>query len=96
MIAEHTKLAIIALLAVDKTATDEERQTVARALAGTPPGPVVLSIKEVCRRLGKTRQTVYNLCKRGLLQSVKGAGNKGLNSGITAASLSAYLREGAV
>ena len=94
MISPHIRDAIVALLAVDKSATDEERETVARALAGQPiqDGPAVLSIKEVCARLNRSRQGVYNLISRGLLTPVKGGGAAGFNCGITADSLDRYLR----
>ena len=94
MISAHIRDAVIALLAVDKSATDDERETVARALAGQPisTGPAVLSFKEVCQKLGRSRQGVYNLISRGLLKPVKGGGAAGLNCGITADSLDRYLR----
>ena len=66
MIAESTKLAIIALLAADQTATDDEREAVAKALRGEPTGPQIYSIKETMALIGRTRQTVYNLLKKGL------------------------------
>lgn len=92
MISAHTRQAITALLAVDPSATDDEREAVAQALQGKQSGPAVLSIKEVCRRLGRTRQTVYNLVKRGLLQPVRGGGCGGMCTGITTQSLSRYLQ----
>ena len=93
MIAEHTKAAIIALLAVDKSATDEEREKVATALRGEIKGPTVYTVKEVCERLGRSRQTVHNLVKAGLLTPVKGGGAKGYCTGITAESLTNYLTQ---
>ena len=88
MIQQHTKDAIAALLAVDKMATTEERNAVARVLSGLPD---VLSVAEVCKRLGKTRQTIRNLIVRGLLTPVKGAGHAGYNRGVTAKSVEDYL-----
>lgn len=88
MISENTKAAITALLAVDKTATDDEREAVAAALQGKQSGPAVLTIREVCDRLGRTRQTVYNLVRKGLLTAVSGGTN---NTGITTDSLKHYL-----
>ncbi len=82
---------ITALLAVDTLATDADRERVAAALRGEESGPAVLSVKEVCRRLGRTRQTVYNLIKRGLLQPVRGGGCGGMCTGITTQSLARYL-----
>ena len=94
MISPHIRDAIVALLAVDRAATDDEREAVARALAGKPveDGPAVIAFKDVCSRLGRSRQTVYNLIARGLLTPVKGAGKSGYCTGVTAASLDAYLR----
>ena len=91
MITEMTMTAITALLAVDTLATDADRERVAAALRGEESGPAVLTIKEVCKRLGRTRQTVYNLIKRGLLQPVKGGGCGGMCTGITTQSLTRYL-----
>ena len=91
MISEHIKSAIIALLAVDTSATDDEREKVAAALRGEIKGPTVLSVREVCERLGRSRQTVHNLVKAGLLVAVKGGGAKGYNTGISAQSLQDYL-----
>lgn len=89
MISDHTKAAITALLSVDKTATDDEREAVAMALQGKQSGPAVLTIKEVCDRIGRTRQTVYNLVRKGLLVAVNGGKN---NTGITTDSLTHYLK----
>ena len=90
MIAPHTRSAILALLAVDDGATENERTRVADALSAQD-SPVVLSVREVCRRIGRSRQTVHNLVARGLLKAVRGGGEKGCSTGITLASLNAYL-----
>lgn len=89
MISEHTRAAIVALLAVDPNATDAEREAVATLMTGESQGPAVLTIKEVCKRLGRTRQTVYNLVKRGMLSAVT---NGSTTAGITLDSLNRYLR----
>ena len=89
MISPATRDAICALLAADKCATDEEREAVARSLRGESTEPDVVSIKEACRRLGKSRQTIYTLVRRGRLRPVRGAGK--FNTGITAQSLTDFL-----
>ena len=89
MIAESTKLAVIALLAADKTATEAERDAVARAMQGEIAGPQILSIKEVAALLQRSRQTVHHLIQKGRLVPVKGAGK--YNTGITAESVHQYL-----
>lgn len=93
MISNHIRDAIIALLATDTAATEEDREAVALAMSGTPAdGPAVISFKEVCARLGRSRQTVYNLIRRGLLTPVRGAGMAGYSTGVTASSLAEYIR----
>lgn len=83
-----TRKAIVALLAVDETATPEERDRVAMALAG---GAAVLSVKETMQRLGCSRQYIWRLVKAGRLDPVKGLGAAGNNRGITEASVAKYL-----
>lgn len=61
-----TRKAITALLAVDDTATTEERDRVAIALAGSS---AVLKIATVAERLGLSRPTVYGLIRRGVLRT---------------------------
>lgn len=89
MIAEHTRKAILALIAVDEGVTDVERQAIAKVLSGIQGEPDVVTVKEVCARLGRSRQTVYKLLAAGLLKPVKSAGK--YNSGITAQSLADYI-----
>lgn len=91
MISQHTRDAICALLSVDSSATDADRQRVAEALSETPDAPAVVSYTDAGKRLGCTRQTVYNLVKRGKLKSVTGAGAQGRPTGILVSSISAYL-----
>ena len=81
-----TRKAIVALLAVDETATPEERDRVALALAG---GAAVLSVKEAMQRLGCSRQYIWRLVKAGRLDPVRGLGDN--NRGITEASVAKYL-----
>lgn len=88
MISPHTQAAITALLAVDPTATDSEREAVAAAMQGID-SQAVLSVKEVAKRLGRTRQTVYNLVKRGVLIPIK---TGSICTGVTAQSLARYLQ----
>ena len=83
-----TRKAIIALLAVDETATPEERDRVALALAG---GVAVVSVKEAMRRLGCSRQYIWRLVKAGKLDPVRGIGPAGNNRGIAEASVAKYL-----
>lgn len=87
MISQATKQAITALLAVDPTATDTEREAVALAMQGSND-PAVLKIKDVAKRLGLTRQTIYNMVRRGDLAPVKSGG---ICTGITTQSLARYL-----
>jgi excisionase family DNA binding protein len=64
MIGNHTKAAIAALLAVDESATDEERTAVVAAASGQWRA---LTIVEAARRLGCARPKVYKLIREGLL-----------------------------
>ena len=91
MIANHIKDAIIALIATDKTATDADRQRVAEALSESPDAPAVVSYTAAGKRLGVSRQTIYDLVKRGKLKSVTGAGEQGRPTGILVSSISQYL-----
>lgn len=91
MISDHTRDAIVALLAIDKTATDAEKQRVAEALSESPDAPAVITYTAAGKRLGCTRQTIYALVKRGKLKSVSGAGAQGRPTGILVSSISQYL-----
>ena len=88
---EITRKAIVALLAVDETASEEERNRVTLALAGEAPTstPKVLRIAEVAERLGRTKQTVHNLINAGRLKTVPGAGI--FSAGVTEESFRAYV-----
>lgn len=86
---EITRKAIVALLAVDETASEEERNRVTLALAGAAPAPKVLKIAEVAERLGRTKQTVHNLINAGRLKTVPGAG--AFSAGVTEESFRAYV-----
>lgn len=89
MISETVKAAIVALLAADQTATEAEREAVAKALRGEPTGPQIYSIKETMGIIGRSRQTVYNLLKKGRIVGVRGSGDQ--YTGITSESLDKYL-----
>ena len=91
MISQHTRDAICALLSVDSSATDADRTRVAEALSESPDAPAVVSYTAAGKRLGCTRQTIYNLVKRGKLRSVSGAGTQGRPTGILVSSISQYL-----
>lgn len=92
MISDYVKQAITALIATDPHATEDERERVAKALQGdSSDKPLIFRINEVCKRLNKSRTTVYALIKKGLLVPAKGAGDK-LKSGVTAASVEAFAR----
>lgn len=64
-----TRKAIVALLAVDETATEAERNRVALALSGRYG---VLSVAEAAERLGVSRPTIYRLIKAGYLTRTQG------------------------
>lgn len=91
MISDHTRDAIVALLAIDKTATETEKQRVAEALSETPDAPAVVSYTAAGKRLNCTRQTISALVRRGKLKSVTGAGAQGRPTGILVSSISQYL-----
>lgn len=61
---EVTRRAIIALASADETATEEERDRIAFALAGKAR---LYSIAETAKMLGVSRPTIYALVKRGML-----------------------------
>ena len=62
---EVTRRAIIALAAADETATVEERDRIAFALAGRVR---VFNIAETAEMLGLSRPTVYDMIKKGELK----------------------------
>ena len=66
MFADYTVKGVCAMLAADPTATEEERSRVAAALRGR--AVTVVKIAEVCRRLGRSRPTVWRLVKGGRLR----------------------------
>lgn len=92
MIGATTKDAIIRLLATDPTATEDEREKVARALAGEHMDAAIIRIADAAKRLGCTRQTIHNLVKRGKLETVAGSGSAGSSIGITAESFRRYIK----
>ena len=81
MIGNHTKAAIAALLAVDESATDEERTAVMAAASGQWRA---LTIVEVARRLGCERPKVYKLIREGWLPTTP-------DGKVTELTLSRYL-----
>jgi len=81
MIGNHTKAAIAALLAVDESATDEERTAVMAAVSGQWRA---LTIVEVARRLGCERPKVYKLIREGWLPTTP-------DGKVTELTLSRYL-----
>lgn len=88
---EITRKAIIALISVDDTATKEERDRIARALAGDiRPVARVIKLSEAAERLGRSIRTVQNLISCGRLTGVKGPSGK-LLLGVTEASFEKYL-----
>lgn len=62
---EITKRAVIAILAADETATDDERERVAQAVTGEF---APLSICAAAERLGVTRPTLYAMLRAGKLK----------------------------
>lgn len=81
MIGNHTKAAIAALLAIDESATDEERTAVMAAASGQWRA---LTIAEVSRRLGCKRPKVYKLIREQCLPTTP-------DGKITELTLSRYL-----
>ena len=77
-----TRKAIVALMAVDETATADERERVAAALAGRMCE--VLTVAEVARRLRVSRMTVYAMSRRGHLARLQ-------DGRISARSVEQYL-----
>lgn len=62
---EVTRRAIVALAAADETATEEERERIAFALAGKAR---VYNVAEAARMLGVSRPTIYALVRRKMLE----------------------------
>ena len=81
---EVTRRAIIALAAADETATVEERDRIAFALAGRVR---VFNIAETAEMLGLSRPTVYDMIKKGELKRTS-------RGQITEYSITEYLRSG--
>lgn len=84
MISNHTKAVIAALLAVDESATDEERTAITAAISGQWRA---LTIVEVARRIGCKRPKVYKMIREGQL-------NTTADGKITELELSRYLASG--
>lgn len=61
---EITKRAVLAILAADDTATDDERERVAMAVSGEY---APLTICDAAERLGVTRPTLYAMVRAGKL-----------------------------
>ena len=61
---EITKRAVLAILAADDTATDDERERVAMAVSGEY-APITIS--DAAERLGVTRPTLYAMVRAGKL-----------------------------
>ena len=59
-----TKIAIVAILNADDTATDEERRRIETAIAGEFEP---LNVSQAAERLGVTRPTIYALIRAGKL-----------------------------
>ena len=96
MFSESTIKYVLALVAADSMATDEERRAVYNAIHGTEeahsnPNDLVISFTEAARRLGaKNPQFARNLAKAGKIKSVYGSG-KGLRPyGVTAKSVEEF------
>lgn len=83
MISKHTTEAIIALLAVDPQASDDDRQRIVAAISGEGDGGA-LSVAGAARRIGVTRVTLYRLCKAGALTRLA-------DGRVSEASVSRYL-----
>ena len=62
---EVTKRAMLALVAADDTATAEERDRVAAAIAGEAPP---LTVTAAAERLGVSRPTLYAMVRAGKLK----------------------------
>ena len=59
-----TKIAIVAILNADDTATDEERRRIETAIAGEFEP---MNVSAAAERLGVTRPTIYALVRAGKL-----------------------------
>lgn len=82
---ESTRMAIIALVNVDKEATEEERSRVVLALTGARPHGRTIRVREAAKILGVHRNTVSAWVKAGRLTAVKGC--HGRVVGVTEESL---------
>jgi excisionase family DNA binding protein len=87
MIAEHIRLAVMALIESDEGATDGDRNAVRLALCGGNGGRVV-TFREAAKRTGLNRNTLRALCRNGTLRGVTGSGRRML--GIAESSLMAF------
>lgn len=85
MIADHIKCAILALVNIDKGATDAERERVRIALTDARPRGRTIALNEAAEMLGVHRNTIHNWVASGRLVGVKGGG--GRYYGVTEASL---------
>lgn len=86
MVSRHIQAAIVALLATDENATDEERTAVAAATSGQWRA---LTIKEAARRLGCQRPKLYRLIREGMLATTP-------DGRISELEISRFLSAGAV
>jgi hypothetical protein len=87
MISEHTKLAVIALVNVDRNATKADRDRVVDALSGAPRVDRIVRVKEAARMLGLSSEAVLKWARCGRLQAVRGPTGKIV--GVAEASLAA-------
>lgn len=89
MIAEHVRMAVMALLETDNGATEEDKRAVKFALFGGRDGGSgrVITFREAAKRTGLNRNTLRALCRNKTLHGVVGSGSRML--GITESSLQA-------
>lgn len=90
MIAEHTKAAVLAILAVDSGVTDSERVAIENVMSGRRihPGGIV-TIRNAASRLGVHYNTVLKYVKAGRLNPIMGSGERAI--GISEESFERFL-----
>ena len=87
MFSDHIKSAVIALINIDTSATEAERQSVLLALTGVLPNGRMVRLKDAAEIIGVHKNTVMNWVAQGKLTAVRGPTGKVI--GVTEASIAA-------
>ena len=85
MVSEHIRLAIVALMETDPSATDADKEAVVRAVTGQAGHDHLLSYADAAAILGCSKTTVGRMARSGQARAVMGTGSRRL--GVMASSV---------